>query len=65
MATTATLAEGLTKGVFILGPKDGMALVERLPDVEAVVVTDSNDVLVSSGLQGRLTILRPPTNQRP
>lgn len=65
VAPTATLAEGLTKGVFILGPVKGMALVERLPDVEAVVVTAANDVLISSGLQNRVKILHPPTPTRP
>jgi hypothetical protein len=38
-----------------------MALVERLPDVEAVIVSADNRVLVSSGLRQRLSILRPPT----
>ena len=51
----ATLADGLSTGVFILGPEAGMALVERLPDVEAVIVTADNRVLISSGLQGKVT----------
>ena len=42
-----------------------MALVERLPDVEAVIVTASNDVLISSGLQGVLRVHRQPTATRP
>jgi len=56
------LADGLSTGVFILGPARGMALVERLPDVEAVIVTDRNDVMVSSGLQGKFRQLTPPTD---
>jgi hypothetical protein len=39
-----------------------MALIEKLPDVEGVIVTDRNEVLVSSGLRGKLTILAPPTD---
>lgn len=58
----ATLADVLSKGVFILGPDQGMALIEKLPDVEGVIVTAANQVLVSSGLKGRLTVLRPPTD---
>ncbi len=58
----ATLADGLSTGVFILGPEKGMALIERLPDVEGVIVTSNNEVLVSSGLQGKLLMLAPPTN---
>jgi len=61
----AVLADGLSTGVFILGPEAGMALVERLPDVDAVMVTADNRVLISSGLQGRVHVLRPPTGKRP
>ena len=59
---SAMLADVLSTGVFILGPADGMALVERLPKVEAVIVTAANQVLVSSGLQGRITLSAPPTD---
>lgn len=58
----AVIADALSTGIFILGPERGMALVERLPDVEAVIVTAANDVLVSSGLRGRLAILHPPAD---
>jgi thiamine biosynthesis lipoprotein len=58
----AVVADGLSKGVFILGPSEGMALIERLPNVEGVIVTDHNDVLVSSGLKGRLIRLAEPTD---
>ena len=36
IAPTSTLAEGLTKSVFILGPERGMALVAAQADVDAV-----------------------------
>ena len=58
----AVIADGLAKGVFILGPSEGMALIERLPNVEGVIVTDRNDVLVSSGLKDRLIRLASPTD---
>ena len=62
VAGHATVADGLSKGVFILGPERGMALVERLPDVEAVIVDRrTTEVLISSGLRGRLNVERPPT----
>jgi thiamine biosynthesis lipoprotein ApbE len=38
-----------------------MALVEHLPDVEAVIVSKDNEVLVSSGLRGRVALTHPPT----
>jgi len=59
---SATVADGLSTGVFILGPEAGMALIERLPDVEGVIVSAKNTVLVSSGLRGRLTLLSRPTD---
>ena len=62
VADKAVLADGLSTGVFVLGPEKGMALIERLPGVEGVVVTSDNKVLVSSGLMGALTMLAAPTN---
>jgi thiamine biosynthesis lipoprotein len=56
------LADALSTGVFVSGPDKGMALIERLPDVEGVIVTADNRVLVSSGLKGRLRLLAPPTD---
>jgi FAD:protein FMN transferase len=58
----AVIADALAKGVFVLGPVAGMALIERLPDVEGVIVSASNDVLVSSGLRNRLIRLATPTD---
>ena len=40
----------------------GMALIERLPQVEGVIVSAKNDVSISSGLRGRLMLLAPPTD---
>jgi hypothetical protein len=48
--------------VFVLGPQAGMALIEKLADVEGVIVTDNNVVMVSSGLTGRLERLHSPTD---
>ncbi len=62
VSNRAVLADGLSTGIFILGPDAGMALIERLPDVEGVIVSDKNDVLISSGLKDTLTIVAPPTD---
>jgi thiamine biosynthesis lipoprotein len=62
VATKAVVADGLSTGVFVMGPDEGMALIERLPDVEGVIVTDRNEVRVSSGLRDRLEIRAPPTD---
>jgi FAD:protein FMN transferase len=62
MAASATQSDAIDTGVFLLGPEAGMALIERLPDVEGVIVTAGNEVLVSSGLRERLVRLAPPTD---
>jgi len=62
VARSATIADGLSTGVFIMGPEAGMALIEQLPDVEGIIVSAKNEVLTSSGLEGRLTLLSQPTD---
>jgi thiamine biosynthesis lipoprotein len=62
VAKQGILADALSTGVFVLGPERGMALIERLPDVEGVIVTDRNAVLVSGGLTARLERLQAPTD---
>ncbi|MCU0975446.1 MAG: FAD:protein FMN transferase [Steroidobacteraceae bacterium] len=46
----ATTTDGLSTGVFVLGAERGLALIERLRDVDAVLVTAGGKVLYSSGL---------------
>jgi thiamine biosynthesis lipoprotein len=58
----AVIADALAKGVFILGPVAGMALVERLPHVDAVMVSAKNEVTISKGLRGRVALLKQPTD---
>jgi thiamine biosynthesis lipoprotein len=62
VADSPLLADGLSTGVFILGPVAGMALIERLPHVEGVIVTAKNEVLVSSGLKDKFVLLQHPTD---
>jgi FAD:protein FMN transferase len=62
VADTAVLADALSTSVFILGPEAGMALIERLPNVEGVIVSAGNRVVVSSGLIGKLMVIAPPTD---
>lgn len=54
VAKDGTMADGLDTGIFVLGPEQGMALIERLPDVEAIIVDQDGEVTVSSGLRHRL-----------
>lgn len=43
-------ADALSTTVFLMGPTDGMALIESLPDTEAVLVTSDKQILLSTGL---------------
>ena len=43
--------EGLTKSVFIKGPKDGLKLIESQKGVEAIVIDAEGRMHVSKGLQ--------------
>jgi thiamine biosynthesis lipoprotein len=58
----AVIADALAKGVFVLGPDAGMALIERTPGVQGVIVSARNEVLISSGLRSRIMLLAPPTD---
>jgi thiamine biosynthesis lipoprotein len=58
----ATMADVFSTGAFIMGPREGMELIERLPNVEGVIVTAANEVLISSGLKGGVEIKGPPTD---
>jgi thiamine biosynthesis lipoprotein len=62
VTASATLADGLSTGVFIMGPEAGMKLIAGLPDVEAVIVDAQNNVVVSPGLRRRLNLVAQPTD---
>ncbi len=49
IASEALWADALATAVLVLGPEAGLALLERLPDVEGVVVV-GGDILPTSGL---------------
>jgi thiamine biosynthesis lipoprotein len=51
MAPDATTTDGLSTSVFVLGPEKGMALVESLKGVEAVIVDKKGRLLYSRGLR--------------
>jgi FAD:protein FMN transferase len=61
-ATDAFTADAIDDAVFILGPEKGLALVESLDGAGAVIVDEHNKVWVSKRLEGRLQVLRSPTD---
>jgi FAD:protein FMN transferase len=56
VAQTAMEADALSTAVFVLGPQRGLALVEQLSGVEAVLVTAGLEILISSGLQEKIEL---------
>lgn len=48
--------DGLSTAAFALGLKEGMALVESIPDVEAVFIDSRNHVYLSSGASSLFTL---------
>lgn len=52
---SAFVADILSTAVFVLGQKAGMDVIEDLEQVEGIIVTD-NDILVSSGLAGKIQV---------
>jgi thiamine biosynthesis lipoprotein len=65
VAKEGVMADGLDTGVFVMGPERGMALIERLPDVDGVIVDSSGKVWVSSGLKDRLILEGPAAKMAP
>jgi thiamine biosynthesis lipoprotein len=59
VARQGVMADGLDTGIFVLGPKLGLELVERLPDVEAIIVDREGALWISSGLKDRLHLEQP------
>jgi len=47
MAPTSMDADGLATAVFVLGPQKGFPLIEKLPNVHAIIVNRRGSVLVS------------------
>jgi thiamine biosynthesis lipoprotein len=59
-APTALQADELDDAVFILGPEKGLALVESIDGVGAVIVDAKNRVWTSKRLEGKVLPVHPP-----
>ena len=42
-ADTCTLADGLATAIMVIGPDDGLALINRLDRVEALIIVSKGD----------------------
>jgi len=54
VAKETSFADALATGVFVLGPRQGMDLIESLEEVEGVIVDKEGEVSVSSGLASQI-----------
>lgn len=54
IAKDPTMADALSTAVFVMGPKEGMELVERLDNVEGSIMGENGDIKVSKGFEGWL-----------
>lgn len=50
-AKDPTLADALSTAIFVMGPDEGMKLIEKLPDVEGLIIGADGNMTVSSGLR--------------
>ncbi|WP_437854897.1 FAD:protein FMN transferase [Sorangium sp. So ce363] len=61
-AKDALTADAVDDAAFILGAEKGLALVESIEDCGAVIVDRNNKVWVSKRLEGKVEVLRQPTD---
>jgi thiamine biosynthesis lipoprotein len=54
VAPTAAEADALATAVFVLGPRQGLALLEKTQDVEGLIVSATGEVEISSGLKDQI-----------
>ncbi|MFO8060072.1 MAG: FAD:protein FMN transferase [Bacillota bacterium] len=57
LAESAMWADGLSTALFVMEPGEALTLVEKMPGVEAVVVTAEGDIMYSGGLRGKIELL--------
>lgn len=49
VAADTTTADALATGIFVLGPNKGMELINSLPEVEGMIISEGMEVIVSQG----------------
>ncbi len=65
------LADALDDAVFVLGPVEGLVLINRLPGINCTLITDAGQTLVSKGMQlnpyhsAASAAVVPPTPPKP
>jgi FAD:protein FMN transferase len=57
IADDAFTADALSTALFVMGLEKGMALVEELQGIEAIIITEDEEIHISSGLEGKVDLL--------
>jgi len=55
-ALDAKVADALSTAVFVMGAEKGLVLIERLDDVDAVLVDSDENIIISKGLKDKVVI---------
>jgi thiamine biosynthesis lipoprotein len=58
LAESSTLADAISTATLVLGPIEGLKLIESYPEAEAILITDQDQLLFSSGAQQYFTLLQ-------
>jgi thiamine biosynthesis lipoprotein len=56
VAASAFLAGRLASAAFLLGPRDGLALLEGVPGIEGCLIAESGELSATNGM-GRISNL--------
>ncbi len=59
----ATTTDALSTSIFVLGPEKGLAIIETLPTIEAVIIDHKGRTLFSSGLAKAKPLPAQPSSQ--
>ena len=51
LGPAATTTDGLSTTVFVLGLEQGLALVNRLPGIDAIIISQGGDIHYSEELE--------------
>lgn len=54
ISPSATLADALSTAAFVLGPEEGLKLIENRPDADGIFIDSDIKITVTSRLQGKL-----------
>jgi len=61
---SAAVADAMATGVFVLGPREGMALIESEPELEGIIVDSSLRPHVSAGLRSEVELTEISVTQK-